>query len=157
MDVAPRGRKRLANGYSGKARDIPEKRKFPRFPVMKTAICYRFGRRMNMRTIDISLGGLKLEANFDLAIGESIDLAILTDGTRIHCKGRVLGIEDFKNKVRARLRFAHTSNMDFQKLSDYLNTLSRGEGIPRQRAVIGGLLILSAFIASLIIRAYLFG
>jgi hypothetical protein len=146
----------MASGYSGKSRNIPEKRKFPRFPVMKTAICYRFGRKMNMRTIDISLGGLKLEANFDLAVGEAIDLAILTDGTRIHCKGKVLGIEDLRNKVQARLRFAHTSDMDFRKLSDYLNTLSGGKGIPLQRSVISGLLILSAFIAYLIMRAYLF-
>jgi hypothetical protein len=151
-----RGGKGLASGYAGKSRDIPEKRKFPRFPVMETAICYRYGRKMNMRTIDISLGGLKLEANFDLMIGEAIDFAILTDGTRIHCKGKVLGIEDFRNKVQARLRFAHTSDMDFRKLSDYLITLSRGKGIPLQRAVIGGLLILSAFIAYLVIRAYLF-
>ena len=156
MDVSPRRRKGLASGYSGKSRGIPEKRKFPRFPVTKKAICHRYGRQMNMRTIDISLGGLKLEANFDLAVGEAIDFAILTDGTRIHCKTRVLGIEDFKNKVQARLRFAHTSDMDFRKSSDYLNILSRGKGIPFQRAVISGLLILSAFIAYLVIRAYLF-
>jgi len=146
----------LASGYAGKSRDIPEKRKFPRLPIMGTAICYRYGRKMNMRTIDISLGGLKLEANFDLMIGEAIDFAILTDGIRIHCKGKVLGIKDFRNKVQARLRFAHTSDMDFRKLSDYLNSLSRGKGIPLQRTVIGGLLILSAFIAYYLIRAYLF-
>jgi hypothetical protein len=153
-DVSLRGTKRFANGFSGKARDIHEKRKFPRFPVMKTAICFRYGRQMSMRTIDISLGGLKLEANFDLMIGESIDFAILTNGTRIHCKGRILGIEDFKNKVHARLCFAHTSEKDFQKLSEYLNTLSPGKAIPFQRAIITGLLILSAYIAYLIVRTY---
>jgi hypothetical protein len=42
---------------------------------------------MTMQTLDISLGGLKLEANFDLGVGESLDLAILTNGTRIHCRG----------------------------------------------------------------------
>ncbi len=146
--------KRFANGFSGKAPNIHEKRKFPRFPVMKTAICFRYGRQMTMRTIDISLGGLKLEANFDLMIGESVDLAIPTNGTRIHCKGRILGIEDFENKVRARLRFAPTSDMDFRELSDYLDTLSRGKGIPFQRGVICGLLILSAYIAYLIVRTY---
>jgi hypothetical protein len=148
--------KRFASGYSGGARSIPEKRKFPRFPVMKKAICFRYGRQMSMRTINISLGGLKLEANFDLAIGESIDFAILTNGTRILCKGRILGIEDLKNKVHARLRFAHISDMDLHKLANYLDSLSRKKGIPFQRAAISGLLILLALIAYLIIRAYFF-
>jgi len=107
-----------------------------------------------MRTVNISLGGLKLEANFDLGVGESMELAILTNGTRIQCKGRILAIEDFKNKVHARLRFAQTSDVDFWKLSDYLDTLSRGKGKLAQKWIIAGLVILSAYIAYLIIRAY---
>ena len=156
MNVFLRGTKRFPNGYSGKARDIHEKRKFPRFPIMKTAICFRYGRQMTIRTINISLGGLKLEANFDLRVGESMVFAILTNGTRIHCKGRILAIEDFKNKVHARVRFVHASDMDFQKLSDYLNTLARGKRILIQKGVIGGLLILTAYISYLIIRTYFF-
>jgi hypothetical protein len=148
------GIKPLATGNSGRVRGTPEKRKFPRLPVTKPAICFRYGKQMSMRTIDISLGGLKLEANFDLAIGESIDFAILTNGTRIRCKGRILGIEDLKNKVHARLRFAQISDMDFQKLANYLDNLSREKGMPFQRVVISGLLILVALIAYLIIRAY---
>jgi len=107
-----------------------------------------------MRTQNISLGGLKLEANFDLGIGESMDLAILTNSTRIHCRGRVLAIEDFKNKVHARLCFSRTSDTDFRKLSDYLESLSRG---PLPKWVIGGLFILSAYVAYLIIHTYFIG
>jgi hypothetical protein len=143
--------KRFANGHPGKAQDISERRNFPRFPITESVICFRYGRQMTMRTQNISLGGLKLEANFDLGIGESMDLAILTNGTRIHCRGRVLAIEDFRNKVQARLCFSRTSDMDFRKLSDYLDTLSRGSP---PKWVIGGLLILSSYIAYLIIRTY---
>ena len=136
--------------------DLQEKRKFPRFPLTKPVICFRYGRQMTMRTLNISLGGLKLEANFDLGVGESMNLAILTNGTRIPCKGKILAIEDFKNKVHARLRFAHISDMDFRKLSNYLNSLSRRKGIPFNKWVSGGLFILSAYIAYLIIRTYFF-
>jgi hypothetical protein len=132
------------------------KRKFPRFAVTKTVICFRYGRQMTMRALDISLGGLKLEANFDLGVGESMNLVILINGTRIPCKGRIVAIEDFKNKVHARVRFAHASDIDFRKLSDYLNSLSRGKGISFKKWVIGGLLILSAFLVYLIIRTYFF-
>lgn len=145
-----------ATAYSGMSGDINEKREFPRFPVMKRVICFRYGKKMGMRTIDISKGGLKLEANFDLAIGESINFAILTNGNRIRCKGRVLGIKDLKNKVHARLRFAPSPEMDFQKLSDYLDTLSRGKGLPFRGAIIITLLILLAFAAYIIIRTYFF-
>ncbi len=146
--------KESLNGYSGKARDAHEKRKFPRFAVAKKVVCFRYGREMTMRTVNISLGGLKLEANFDLGVGESIDLAILTNGTRIQCKGRILATEDFRNKVHARLRFAHTSDMDLWKLSDYLNTLSRRRGNLIQKWIICCLFVLSAYIAYLIIRTY---
>lgn len=111
-----------------------EKRKFPRFPVRKQVICSRYGKQMSMRTLDISLGGLKLEAPFDLGVGEPMDFAILADGARIHGKGRILATQDFKNKVHARLCFDHTSDMDFRRLSDCLRAPSRR---PFQRGAIG--------------------
>ena len=148
--------RQLSHGYLGKAQDAHDKRKFPRFAVENKVICLRYGRKMTMRTVNISLGGLKLQANFDLWVGESMDFAILTNGTRIQCKGRVLAIEDFKNKVHARLRFAHTSDLDFRKLSEYMDTLSPGKAMPIQKWIIGALFILSAYIAYLIIRTYFF-
>ena len=113
---------------------MDEKRKFPRVPVRKQVICFRYGKEMIMRTLDISLGGLKLEAPFDLGVGESMDFTILADGTRIHGKGSILATEDFKNKVHARLCFDHTSHMDFRKLSNFLRAPSRRSF---QRGVIG--------------------
>jgi len=151
--LSPQRTKHFADGHQGKTQDIHERRNFPRFAVTEPVICFRYGRQMAMRTQNVSLGGLKLEANFDLGIGESMDLAILTNGTRIHCRGRILAIEDFRNKVHARLCFSRTSDMDLRKLSDYLDTLSRGS-LPKW--VIGGLFILSAYIAYLIIRTYFF-
>ena len=130
-----------------------DKRKFPRFPVTKLVICSRYGRQMTMRTLNISRGGLKLNANFDLGVGESLDLAILTNGTKIQCRGIILAIEEFNHKVHARLCFARISDVDFKKLCDYLDTLSRGRF---QKWVIGGLFILSAYIAYLILRTYFF-
>ncbi len=129
-----------------------ERRKFTRFPVTESVVCLRYGRRRTMRTVDISLDGLKLEANFDLGIsGESIDLAILTNGTKIYCKGRILAIEEFGNKVCARLRLFPTSYSEYRKLADYLYTLYWGRF---QKWIIGGVFIVSGSIAYLILRAY---
>jgi len=47
---------------------------------------------MTMRTMNISLGGLKLEANFDPRVGESMVLYILTNGTRRPCRERLFGL-----------------------------------------------------------------
>ncbi len=131
---------------------MEEKRKFPRFPITGRVICSRYGRQMTMQTLNISLGGLKLEANFDLRVGETMDFAILINGTRIQCRGRILAIEEFGNKVQARLRFTRTSNSEHRKLSDYLHTLYWGRF---QKWVIGGIFILLAYIAYLFIRPYL--
>jgi len=128
---------------------MDEKRKSPRFPVKAPVICFRYGRQMTMRTLNISGGGLKLEANFDLKVGESMDLVILVDGTRIRCKGRILAIEEINHKVQARLRFIRT---EYRKLSDYLHTLSWK---PFQKWIIAGVFILLAYIVYLIIRNYL--
>lgn len=136
--------------------DTDEKRKFPRFPATTPAICSRYGKQMAMRTLNISLGGLELEANFDLEVGESIDLVIVTNDTRIRCRGRVVAIEEFKHKVHARLRFTPSSDWEFRKLSEYLDTISGGKRIPFQKWIIGGMLILSAYIVYLIIRTYFF-
>lgn len=111
-----------------------EKRRFPRFPMTNPVLCSRYGRQMTMRTLNISQGGLRLEANFDLGVGESIDFAILTNSTRIQCKGRVLAIEEFPNKVQARLRFAPSSDWENGKLSNYLRALSQR---PFQKGLIG--------------------
>jgi DNA-directed RNA polymerase sigma subunit (sigma70/sigma32) len=80
---------------------------------------------MTMRTLNIGFGGLKLEANFDLGVGESVDFSILTDRSRIQCKGRILAIEESGNKIQARLRFAPSSDWEYGKLSKYLHVLSR--------------------------------
>ncbi len=102
-----------------------------------------------MRTLNISLGGLKLEANFDLGIGESMDLAILTKDAKIYCRGQILAIEEFNHKVHARLCFSRSSDSEYRKLSDYLHTLYWRRF---QKWIIGGIFILSVFIAYLIIR-----
>jgi hypothetical protein len=136
--------------------DIHEKRKFPRFPVTKPILCFRYGRQITMRTKNISFGGLRLEANLDLRTGESLDFDILTNGTRIHCKGKILGVEDLKDKVQARLRFTPTSESEHRKLFDYLDTLSGRKRKPFEKGIIVGLFILSACLVYLIIRAYFF-
>ncbi|UCD71803.1 MAG: PilZ domain-containing protein [Syntrophobacterales bacterium] len=128
---------------------IHEKRKFPRFPVTNSVIFLRYGRRMTMRTLDMSLGGLKLEANFDLRVGESIDFVILANATKIHCRGKIVAIEEFGHKVHARLLLKPSSDSEHRKLSDYLHTLYWGRF---QKWIIAGILILSAYIAYLIIR-----
>ncbi|MFQ6078270.1 MAG: PilZ domain-containing protein [Thermodesulfobacteriota bacterium] len=130
-----------------------EKRKFPRFPVTIPIICFRYGRRMAMRALNISLSGLKLEANFDLGVGESLDFVILAKNTEIRCTGKILAVEELDHKVHARLRLAPASDSEYRKLSDYLHTLSPK---PFQKWVIVGLSILMAYMAYVIIRRYFF-
>ncbi len=106
-----------------------------------------------MRALDISLGGLKLEASFDLGVGESLDFVILAEHTEIRCTGKILAVEELDHKVHARLRLDPTSDSEYRKLTDYLHTLSPR---PLQKWVIAGLCILMAYMAYLIIRTYFF-
>jgi hypothetical protein len=140
---------------------MDEKRKFPRFPVTASVICSRYGRQMTMRTLDISQGGLRLEANFELGVGESMDFVILINGTRIRCRGKILAIEELNHKVQARLSFAPPSDWEHGKLSKYLYRLSTGRKIAFPKWVTAkwvtvGLYILSALLAYLLIRSHFF-
>ena len=132
---------------------MQEKRKFPRFPVTVPIICFRYGKRMAMRALDISLGGLRLEANFDLGVGESLDFVILAKDTEIRCTGKILSVDELDHKVHARLRLAPTSDSELRKLTDYLHTLS-----PKRfpKWIILWLSILMAYVAYVIIRTYFF-
>lgn len=101
-----------------------------------------------MRTLNMSRGGLKLEANFDVGIGESMDLVVLINGTRIRCRGKVLAIEELNHKVQARLRFTRTSSSEQRKLSDYLHSFSVK---PFEKRLIGGLFILAGVFLAVMI------
>ena len=98
-----------------------------------------------MRGLDISQEGLKLEANFDLQVGESLDFVILLNGTEIRCRGKVVAIEELGRKVRARVRFTRTASSEQRKLSDHIHIHSMS---PRQKGLISGLLVFA--VASLI-------
>jgi hypothetical protein len=108
---------------------------------------------MAMRALNISRSGLKLEANFDLGVGESLDFVILTRNTEIRCTGKILAVEELDHKVHARLHLSPTSDSEDRKLTDYLHTLSPN---PFQKWVIVGLSLLMAYMAYLIIRTYFF-
>ncbi len=125
-----------------------ERRQFPRFLAMTPVLYFCGGKQLIGRTVNISLGGMKLETDFDLGVGESMDLAILANGTKIHCRGKVLGIEELGNKILARLYFDRISHSEYRKLSDYLQTLYWG---CFQKWVIGGIFIVLAGIAYLMI------
>jgi hypothetical protein len=103
---------------------------------------------MTMRTLDISQGGLRLEANFELGVGESMDFVILINGTRIRCRGKILAIEELNHKVQARLRFTRTSSSEQRKLSDYLHSSSVK---PFEKRLIGGLFILAGVFLAVMI------
>ncbi len=115
---------------------MEERRQFPRLPVTAPVICSRYGRRMTMRGLDIGQQGLKLEANFDLQVGELLDFAILVNGTEIPCRGKVVAIEELGYKVRARVRFTRTASSEQRKLFEHIHFLS-----PLQKGLIGGLLV----------------
>jgi hypothetical protein len=102
-----------------------------------------------MRALNISLGGLKLEANTDLHVGESLHFAIDAKGTKIHCRGKILAAEEVNNKVQARLSLVPASDSDKRKLSDYLRSLYWGR---YEKWIIAGILMLSAYIFYVIIR-----
>lgn len=152
----PPGQKTCRQWVFGKGPRHPWKAEISSVSRKETVPLFPLREKDDHVNYEYQSGRIETEGNFDLRVGESMVLSILTNGTRIPCRGRILAIKDFKNKSHARLYFARTSDMDFRKFSGYLGTYSRVKGMLFKKGGIGGLSILLAYIAYLLIHTYFF-
>ena len=73
-------------------------------------------------TLDLSLGGLRIETSYDLKAGERLEICIDVPPQLIKCKGKVIHVLKLRDeKTKVGVRFENLSNQDRLYLGKYIS------------------------------------
>jgi len=103
-----------------------ERRNHPRVEVFNPVLCFTdvYRRPKGASTLNLSLGGTRIETPHDLTAGESLEVTIAIRPQAITCRGKavyVTGSED--GNMKAGIRFEDLSQYDKLYLREYLSSI----------------------------------
>ena len=105
---------------------MKDRRRYPRFPASHHVRFKYNGRTRTSNTLDLSLGGAKIETVFPMRVGDVIQVSIVIGGSTISPTGRVIhGIELPELRYNAGFTFEGFKEDDQDYLAQYLAKLSR--------------------------------
>lgn len=98
-----------------------ERRKYPRFELSR-ALAYQWGMtKGTLRTIDVSLGGVKIQTDSPIPVGDRLDLIILLEYEAIKPMGKVVWSNPSSNrKYDIGICFETISHQCLQRLTRFL-------------------------------------
>jgi len=101
-----------------------ERRSYPRVEVSHPVIYHLdvYPRPRIAKTVDISMGGTKIESPYNLSQDEGVKVTICTDSEVIKCRGKVVYVTETEDgRVRAGIEFRELSKGDRIYLGQYLS------------------------------------
>ncbi len=116
------------------------RRNHPRFEVRRLVSYHHSGKRFLTLTLDLALGGMKIETPSHLPEGEQVDVRIVLENRSIWLKGRTVYSHLLSDTMNVSgIQFLDVPEEDRVLLEDYLNRLhhlpfpqrmisARGEG-----------------------------
>jgi hypothetical protein len=111
---------------------VKERRKAPRFNVHHPVRFKRKDRRKDCRSIDISLGGIKIETDGHVLPDDVLELTLLVRESMIKAKGKVVYVEELPDgNFHAGIVFEEMSDEGRDALTGYFSEImSRGSERP---------------------------
>jgi c-di-GMP-binding flagellar brake protein YcgR len=109
-----------------------EKRAYPRVEISRPILCLGgFSKRPQAATtVDLSMGGTRIETLDRLTFGEGLRLSIGIEPQVIKCRGTVVYVERLDDeKIRVGVRFDEISEHDRLYLREYLFHLLEQQAI----------------------------
>jgi hypothetical protein len=100
-----------------------ERRSCPRVGASHPVLCFTdiYPRPKGASTLDLSLGGTRIETPHDLTMGESLEITIAIRPQSITCRGKAIYVTRPENgRVRAGIKFEGLSEYDRLYLREYL-------------------------------------
>jgi len=83
-------------------------------------------------TIDLSMGGARIDTPYSLTKGEQLEISIVIDPQVIKSKGEVVHVVGSNDEnLRARIRFAEISNEDRFCLREYLSSVMEQRSVSK--------------------------
>ena len=101
-----------------------EKRKDPRVEVSRPVLYFTdiYGRPKVASTVDLSMGGTRIETSYGLIAGERLEVTIPLRPQAITCRGRAVHVSMLqKGRMEAGIQFEELSEYDRLYLSQYLS------------------------------------
>lgn len=114
-----------------------ERRSHPRFELSR-ALAYQWGMtKGTLRTVDLSLGGVKIQTDGPIPVDERLDLIILFENEAIKPMGRVVRSNQSANrKFDVGICFETISQQCLKRLERFLHRITqKGEVANRERAL----------------------
>jgi len=105
---------------------MTERRSYPRIWVARSVLYTKeaYPRLTLASTLNLSMGGTKIESLYGLAKGDKLDITLGIESRAIKCRGRVIYVVERENrKIRAGIEFEELSAHDKLYLSQYLSHL----------------------------------
>ena len=104
-----------------------ERRVHPRVEVSHPVLYFTdiYPRPKVARTVDLSLGGAKIETPYSLISGERLEISIAVHPQVIKCRGKVIHIQ-WRNdeRLRAGVQFGELSNLDKLYLGQHISYIT---------------------------------
>jgi c-di-GMP-binding flagellar brake protein YcgR len=103
-----------------------DRRRYPRFSASHYVRFKYNGRTRTSNTLDLSLGGAKIETVFPMKVGDVIQVSIVIGGNTISPRGKVVHGKEFPElRYNAGFNFETMEPGDQDYLVEYLTKLSR--------------------------------
>ncbi|NIQ37502.1 MAG: hypothetical protein GTN81_02775 [Proteobacteria bacterium] len=112
---------------SGGGMAILERRRFERIEAFHPVLYYSdiYPRPKVASTLDISLGGARIETRYSLIKSEGLDISIAIKPQVIKCRGRVMyALDPEGERQRVGIRFEDLSSQDSLFLGQYLSSMT---------------------------------
>ena len=106
-----------------------ERRAYPRVEVSHPVLFFTdiYPRPKVARTVDLSLGGTKIETPYSLISGERLEISIAIHPQVIKCRGKVVHVLQVSGeKPQAGIRFEEISEHDRFYLQQYISSVLEG-------------------------------
>ncbi len=101
-----------------------ERRNYPRVEVSHPVLCFIdiYPRPKGASTLDLSLGGARIETSYGLIAGERVEVTIGIRPQAITCRGKaVYVIGSDEGRMKAGIKFEDLSDYDRLYLQEYLS------------------------------------
>lgn len=100
-----------------------ERRKSPRFAVVKSVLYNQTNRLASAKTADIGSGGVRIVSDLPLRKGDAFDFLVILEGMGLKFKGRVVHTTSVADgRIVAGVSFDEGSSLSISLLDDYLRS-----------------------------------
>jgi hypothetical protein len=121
----------------GKSRFLTERRRYPRFQISQ-ALAYQWGAtKGTLRTVDLSLGGTKIQINSPMPVDERLDLILLLKYEAIKPVGKTVWAHPVPYRMyNIGISFETISHQCLKGLERFLNATTLREKLEKRQTVL---------------------